>query len=87
MTKALNIQVKDFPRNYDRKVKYASFMNCASYACRMTPFFDTVIEVEAWEAQEIGDIDNCYIRPISNWQQVIDRRNSENTDFVVPISQ
>ena len=81
------IAVKDFSRNYDRQVKYASFMNCVSYASRMTPFFDTVKEVETWVEKEIGDIDNCYIRPAANWQQVIDRRNSENTDFVVPIGQ
>lgn len=77
----------DTEKEAGRKVKYASFVNCVSYSCRMTPFFDTVKEVEGWGKIHVGDTDNCYIRPVSNWQQIIDRRDSRNTDSVVPISQ
>lgn len=67
--------------------KYASFMNCVSYACRMTPFFDTVQEVEDWLKENSEDYSSCYIRPAVNWQQIIDNRNSYNTDFMVPFGQ
>ncbi len=66
--------------------KYASFMHCGSYACRYTPFFDTVKEVEEWQENcyHLDDIWNHYIRPVANWQEVIDNRNSYNCDGSIP---
>lgn len=64
--------------------KYTSKMNCGTYQCRMTPFFDTVQECEAYiVANNVNDTD-CYIHPVSNWQEVINGRNSYNTDDSVP---
>jgi len=59
--------------------KFASFENCGSYKCRMSPFFETVKEVEKY-CKERGIGENCYIHPATNYEEIIAHRNSYNTD-------
>jgi len=65
--------------------KFASYMDCVSYRCRMTPFFDTLQEVEDYIKRNNVTDENCYIKRTSNWQAVINGRNDYNTDDSVPL--
>ncbi len=69
--------------------KYASFIHLGSYACRMSPFFNCIKEVESWErAYDVAcHIGHYYIRSVTNWQEVIDNRSSCNCDDIVPVGE